>query len=90
MQARRNELFALSGVRAKYPQLFVDGLFVGLFEEVEVQCGGLTIVPAASDCFGLFFVSWGGCGCGGTADLLYRRDLCLNMCLSVAPRSVHA
>jgi glutaredoxin-related protein len=34
LRERRNELFAL-GVRAKYPQLFVDGKFVGEYEAVE-------------------------------------------------------
>ena len=33
MIARRNELFKISGIRGKYPQLFIDDQFAGSFEE---------------------------------------------------------
>jgi hypothetical protein len=33
MIARRNELFKISGIRGKYPQLFIDDQFAGSFDE---------------------------------------------------------
>ena len=39
--ARRNELFGISGLRGKYPQLFVDDTFVGSYEECnDINEGG--------------------------------------------------
>ena len=41
MIARRNALFAVSGLRGKYPQLFVDDTFVGSYEECnDINEGG--------------------------------------------------
>ena len=38
---RRNELFGISGLRGKYPQLFVDDTFVGSYEECnDINEGG--------------------------------------------------